>query len=107
MHVYRISFVNQGKIYVVYAERVGQGDLYGFVEVSGLLFGEQSSVVIDPSEEKLKSELGGVTRLFVPIHTVIRIDEVEKRGANKILEVETGSNVTPFPVYTPGRSGDH
>jgi hypothetical protein len=106
MHVYRISFVNQGKIYVVYAERVGQGDLYGFVEVSGLLFGEQSSVVIDPSEEKLKSELGGVTRLIVPIHTVIRIYEVEKRGANKILEVETGSNVTPFPVYTPGRSGD-
>jgi len=40
------------------------------------------------------------------MHAVIRIDEVEKRGQNKIIELEAGSNVTPFPVYTPGRGSD-
>ena len=60
---------------------------------------------IDPSEEKLKSEFAGVNRLMLPMHAVIRIDEVEKRGQNKILDIETTSNVTPFPLYGPGRPG--
>ena len=106
MRIYRVSFVNQGKVYVLYAEDVQQAELYGFVEIRGMLFGEQSSVVIDPSEERLKSEFGGVSRALVPIHAVIRIDEVEKRGQSKILDVEAGSNVTPFPVYSPGRGGE-
>jgi len=36
---------------------------------------------------------------------VVRIDEVDKEGANKIYAVGDGeSNVSPFPVpvYTPG-----
>lgn len=106
MRIFRISFVSQGKLYVLYAERVQQGELFGFVELSGFLFGEHASVVIDPAEEKLKTEFGGVARTLVPLHAVIRIDEVEKRGQNKVIELEAGSNVTPFPVYTPGRGLD-
>jgi hypothetical protein len=106
MRIFRISFVSQGKVYVLYAERVQQAELFGFVELSGILFGEHASMVIDPAEEKLKGEFDGVARTLVPMHAVIRIDEVEKRGQNKILELESGSNVMPFPVYTPGRGGD-
>ena len=56
-------------------------------------------------QERLKSEFEGVKRTYVPMHAVIRIDEVNKQGTNKILAVsDSGSNVTPFPVpmYTPG-----
>ena len=106
MRIHRVTFVNQGKVYVLYAEGVQQAEIYGFVEIRGILFGEHSSVVIDPSEEKLKSEFGGVSRALIPLHAVIRIDEVEKRGQNKILDIEAGSNVTPFPVYPPGRGGE-
>ena len=106
MRIYRVSFANQGKIYVIYAEAVEQAEIFGFVELRGILFGEHCSVVIDPSEEKLKGEFGGVVRSLVPMHSVIRIDEVEKRGQSKILDIEAGSNVTPFPVYTPGRGGE-
>jgi len=105
MRIFRISFFSQGKVYQLHAESVRQGELYGFVEVSGPQFDEHTSVVIDPSEEKLKSEFAGVNRLMVPMHAVIRIDEVEKRGQNKILDIETTSNVTPFPLYGPGRPG--
>lgn len=106
MRIFRISFVNQGKVYQLHAESVRQGDLYGFVEISGPLFDEHTSMVIDPSEERLKSEFEGVSRLIIPMHAVIRIDEVEKRGQNKILDMEVNSNVTPFPVYGPGPKGD-
>ncbi|HDJ85999.1 MAG TPA: DUF1820 family protein, partial [Chromatiales bacterium] len=37
--IYRVVFFNQGKVYEVYAGHVGQGDLYGFIDVSGLIFG--------------------------------------------------------------------
>lgn len=104
--IFRITFFNQGKVYEVYAEQVRQGELYGFVEIEGFIFGETTSVVIDPAEEKLRAEFGGVTRTMVPMHAVIRIDEVEKRGPGKIHEVDS-SNVTPFPspIYTPGSGG--
>jgi hypothetical protein len=106
MRIFRVSFFNHGKVYQLHAETVRQGDLYGFVEIAGLLFGEHTSVVIDPAEEKLKNEFGEVNRLLLPMHAIIRIDEVEKRGQNKILELESGSNVTPFPIFGPGQRKD-
>lgn len=102
--MYRVSFINQGKIYEVYAKQVSQGGLYGFVEMEGLVFGEKSALVIDPSEEKLQSEFAGVKRSYIPMHAVLRIDEVESRGQAKITEAgESTSKVTPFPVYTTGK----
>ncbi len=108
MRIYKISFINQGKVYELYAETVRQGDLYGFVEIEGLIFGETSSVVIDPGEEKLKAEFGGVNRTIVPMHSIIRIDEVEKRGQSKIIELDSNANVTPFPTgfMPPGKGSD-
>ena len=105
MRIFRISFINQGNVYELYVESVRQADLYGFIEIQGLTFGETSSLVIDPSEEKLKSEFSGVNRIMIPMHAVIRIDEVEKRGQSKILEIDGSANITPFPspIYGPGK----
>lgn len=103
MQIFRVSFHNNGKVYQLHAEQVSQADLYGFVEVRNLQFDEHTSVVIDPSEEKLKSEFSGVERILVPMHAIIRIDEVAKRGQNKILDIDGSSaNVTAFPI--PGGS---
>ena len=102
--IYKVIFYNEGKLYEIYAQQVFQGSLYGFVEVEQLLFGEKSSVVVDPSEERLKAEFSGVQRTYIPMHTIVRIDEVEKEGAAKITMPETKSgNITAFPttVYTP------
>ena len=102
---YRITFHNQGKIYEIYALDVHQSGLFGFIEVENIVFGEKSAVVVDPSEEKLKTEFDGVQRTYLPMHSVIRIDEVEKSGQGKITESGQGeSTVTPFPVFTPGQN---
>jgi hypothetical protein len=100
-HIYKVLFVNQGKVYEVYARKVGHGTLFGFVEIEELVFGERAGVVLDPSEERIKTEFEGVKRSFLPMHSVLRIDEVTKRGSSKITQYE--GNVTPFPapVYAP------
>lgn len=106
--VYRVIFHNQGKVYELYATSVSQGGLFGFVEVSGFVFGERATVVIDPGEEKLKAEFGGVKSTFVPMHAVVRIDEVEKEGTAKISAAGEDAKVAylPSPIYTPPRPVD-
>ena len=95
-------FVNQGKIYEVYARKVNHGSLFGFIEIEELVFGERSTVVLDPGEERIKSEFEGVKRSYLPLHSVLRIDEVKKQGVSKISSYE-GSNVAqfPMPVFPP------
>jgi hypothetical protein len=96
--LYKVTFMNQGQVYEIYARRVNQGALLGFIEVEGLVFGEKTRVVVDPTEERLQREFEGVKRVFLPMHAVVRVDEVEKPGQSRITEVPKGGNVTAFPV---------
>ena len=100
--MYKVIFLNQGKVYEVYARGVSHGGLFGFVEVEELVFGTRSTVVVDPSEEKIKTEFEGVKRTYLPMHAILRIDEVEKQGTSKITAAD-GGNVAqfPVPVYPP------
>ena len=105
--VYRVTFLNQGKVYEVYAREVRQGELYGFVELAGLLFGDPGSLLVNPGEERLKEEFKDVRRTLVPIHAVIRIDEVAKEGPARIRDSAGGNdNVTlfPGPFGRPGKT---
>lgn len=102
---YRISFHNQGKIYEIFARSVHQSEMFGFIEVEEILFGERSALLVDPSEENLKSEFAGVNRTYIPMHSVVRIDEVEKTGHSKITDSGGDGKVTPFPVFAPGHEG--
>jgi hypothetical protein len=90
-------------VYEIYARKVSHGSLFGFIEVEELVFGERTTVVVDPTEEKIKAEFNEVKRTYLPMHSVLRIDEVKKQGVSKIVALET-SNVSQFPVpiYTPG-----
>lgn len=103
-HIYKVLFHNMGQIYEVYAHNIYSSELHGFIEVEDYIFGKRSKVVIDPGEDKLRTEFEGVQRSFIPMHTVIRIDEVEKEGVAKVTESATG-NVTPFPMPMPGDKG--
>ncbi len=102
-HLYKVVFMNQGQVYEIYAKSVGHGSLFGFVEIEELVFGERTTVVVDPAEEKIKSEFANVRRTYLPMHSIIRIDEVDKQGKFRISKLE-GGNVAQFPVpmYTPG-----
>ena len=102
--VYKVIFHNQGKIYELHASHVSQGEMYAFVEIEDIIFGEHTELVVDPSEEKLKHEFAGVSKTYVPMHSIIRIDEVSQQGGNRIVDADSSGNVTPFPVTMPPKS---
>ena len=104
--IFKVMFVNQGKVYEVYARKVAQGRLFGFIEIEELVFGQRSTVVLDPGEERIKTEFEGVKCTMIPMHSVLRIDEVRKQGVSKISAFEGGSNVAQFPVGLYPPAGD-
>jgi hypothetical protein len=63
-------------------------------------------VVLDPGEERIKSEFTGVKCTMLPMHSILRIDEVKKQGVSKISALEGGGNVSQFPMglYPPSGS---
>lgn len=95
--IYRIVFHNQGSLYELHARKVSQSSMYAFLEVENIVFGERSALLVDPTEERLKAEFEGVKRTYIPLQAVVRIDEVEKIGANRILAEAGGGKVTAFP----------
>lgn len=107
--IYRIRFMSEGRVIEVYAQSVGHADIFGFVQIEDLVWGKRSEVIVDPTEDELKREFAGVKRTFVPLHAVVRIDEVEKSGPAKIVPLAGGSDKvgsTPIPIYTPsGKPG--
>ena len=99
--LFKVLFMSQGQVYEIYARSVGHGEMFGFIEVEELVFGERTSVVVDPSEERIRSEFENVRRTYLPMHSIIRIDEVEKQGTSKITKAEGNVTQFPMPIYTP------
>ncbi|CAH0991630.1 hypothetical protein SIN8267_01739 [Sinobacterium norvegicum] len=97
LSVYKIVFLSHDQLIELYARAIFESDMPGFIEVEEFVFdninGEKTDV-----EEKLKAEFSGVKRSFLPMHNIVRIDEVEKEGEVKVRDAERKSaKVTPFP----------
>ncbi len=104
--VYKVIFQNANQVFEVFARQIYQSDMWGFIEIEEFVFGERSQIVVDPSEEKLKNEFSGVKRSYIPLQSIIRIDEVDKEGTGSISEGgTTQGNVTSFPFsgIVPGQ----
>lgn len=99
--VFRITFYNQDEVYELYAKHIYQSDMYGFIEIEEFMFGERSQLLVDPGEEQLKRQFEGVSRSYVPMNAIIRIDEVEKEGIAKVKDAQGGGKVAHFPGIPP------
>ncbi len=96
--IYRVIFNQEGKQYEIYARYISEDTLMGFIEVEELVFSKELSVVVDPNEEKLRNEFKGVQRFYVPMHAIMRIDEVAKEGQAVIRDSnDKQGNVSHFP----------
>lgn len=100
--IYRVIFQNQGQVIEIYAKQIYQSELWGFLEVEEIIFGERTQLLVDPGEEKLKAQFDGVKRSFLPLPSIVRIDEVERVGTARTSEAVVG-NVTPFPLPPTNR----
>jgi hypothetical protein len=102
--LYKIIFLNQGKVYELFSEGVTSSGLWGFIEVSDLVFEEGEGLVVDPTEEKMREEFAGARVLHLPIQSILRVEEVDQRGKCRIRDRESGEKVTPFPISPSSRS---
>jgi len=102
--LFRIAFINHGKVYELFCTGVCTSSLFGFIEVSGLEFGDKDSLVVDPTEEKMREEFDGVEILHLPMHSVLRVEQVRKKGPAVIRDRESGEKVTPFPIQPGNRT---
>ena len=106
--IFKVIFHHQGQVVELYARHVAQGNLFGFIEVEDLIFGARSQVVVDPGEDSLKNEFGAAKRIYLPLHAVIRIDEVDREGVSRMhAGPEGGGEVRafPMPLYPPPAGG--
>lgn len=101
--LYRATFLKHGKVYELYCSAVDSTSMWGFVELSDLVFESREAVVVDPTEEKMRDEFEGVESLFLPLHSVLSIERVSKRGKAVIRDRESGEKVTPFPLSPQGQ----
>ncbi len=101
--LYKIAFLNHGKVYELFCRGVSTSGLWGFVEVSELVFDERDAVVVDPTEERMRDEFEDVEVLHLPMHSVLRVEQVRQRGKAVIRDRESGEKVTPFPLAPSGR----
>jgi hypothetical protein len=97
--LYKVTFLNHGRVYELYARHVASSALWGFTEVGELVFDVRDGVLVDPTEERLRDEFGNTRVLHLPMQGVIRIEEVARKGAAAIRDADTGEKVvTPFPL---------
>ena len=100
--LYKVTFLSQGKSYELYAHQVGSSELWGFTAVSELVFEPRGEgLVVDPGEERLREEFGDTRVLHLPLHAVVKVEEVEKRGPVAIRDAASGEKIAPFPLAPP------
>src|SRR5690606_41233319 len=99
--LYKVTFLNAGKVYELYARRVSASQLWGFTEVADLVFDVNEGMVVDPTEERLRDEFAHTRVLPLPMQGEVRVEEADRRGQLCTREASTRDQaVTPVRMPT-------
>ena len=78
--VYRVIFTHLDQIYTLFSQGVSEETLVGFIEVDGILSVQRernlSSDESKDNAERLYDKFDGVKRTYIPMHSIVRIDEL-------------------------------
>jgi len=97
--LYKVTFLHLGKCYELYARQVTSSALWGFIEIGELVFEPVGSgLLVDPTEERLREEFANTRVLHLPMQSLVRVEEVERKETLVIRDAEGGQKVTPFPL---------
>ena len=65
--IYRILFVEQEEVKEIYAQYISEETLVGFIEADTILNQGSRKPALSPNQ---------VRRCYIPLHTILRIDEI-------------------------------
>jgi hypothetical protein len=96
--IYRTKFKENNDVFFLYSKYISEESLDGFIELDGLVFNhEVLNTLSELNRNKIKVELCGVVRTYLPVSMIIRIDEVELGvGVAEAIPPAT-SNISHFP----------
>ncbi len=81
--LFKIKFIDDKKeVKTIHSNKLNPSSFLGLIEISEIVFMETSDILITPDDDKIRKEFKDVERTFLPINSIIRIDEI-------ILEQET------------------
>ena len=75
MSLYKVHFTWQKKDVILKARNLDLTHPY-FVSIKDLVFSSGSSLIIDPTEDDLKSAFGSTDHLMIPFQAVTLIEEL-------------------------------
>lgn len=86
--VYKIQFIDEKKeSTTIHASNVNPSSFLGLIEVSDIIFMGSSNILIDPDDERVRKEFKDVERTFLPINTILRIDEIKLETETPIIRL--------------------
>ena len=88
--LYRIIFLQEEEVYELYTEYLSEDSLVGFIEIESLYFNE---TFLYRSEEEMRKKFAHVTRVYIPVQHILRIDAMAKTGMDEKLGTALSSNV--------------
>ena len=94
--VYRVVFTQDETVYELYARSVSEESLMGFIEVED--FVHPAKVLGDELSEPMPPLFIGVKRTYIPVHMLLRIDEMTSPDGQKGRKKDSSAgNVRSFP----------
>jgi len=94
--LYKVIFVDEEKkIQTLHASVLNPSSFLGLIEVSDIVFIEQSDIIIAPDDGKLQAKFKNVERSYIPLNSIIRIDEVTVEKETPVIRLYSSSNENP------------
>jgi hypothetical protein len=88
MKYYKIQFYDAKKeIFVLKAKSVSPTSFLGLIEISDIIHKEESNLLITPEDDRSKIEFKNVSKTYIPIGHIIRIDEIVEEDEKPILRI--------------------
>lgn len=100
--LFKVVFLQHDELHEVYARSVSESSMMHFVEVEALVLdapasSESGSPTQSKAQARLRSTYADVQRIYLPIQTILRIEEVHHVGTANIHSIEPAAqeaNVT-------------
>lgn len=86
--IYKVIFIDEDKaIQTIHASKLNPSSFLGLVEISDIIFLDQSELIISPDDGKLKSKFKNVERSYIPLNSIVRIDEVNLEQETPVIRL--------------------
>ena len=98
--LYKVKFIQQEVVVELIAKYISEESLMGFIEIEDIIFPGSGEPFA--TDEKYREEFFGIERCYLPLHTLLRIDELSTATEKVVGEVKyKKNNVRRIPLRNP------